>query len=195
MKSKLIRQIFGSLGRPFVAMLVLVLAASPGVAQQRGGSLSGAVTDETGAAVSDAVVALVDGSGTPIERTTDDRGRFAFRNVPAGLYTLRVTAAGFAELEPLLSQALADERADKETHELAVTAQGIAKAAEILASQFTLVATNVPYLGRGKQDEVLKYQVDQETTMTTTKPEFVEKVAYEDHSRKNHRVVSVDSSQ
>jgi hypothetical protein len=38
---------------------------------------------------------------------------------------------------------------------MAVTARGLAKAAEILAGQFTLVATNVPYLGRGKQDEAL----------------------------------------
>ena len=39
---------------------------------------------------------------------------------------------------------------------MAVTAQGLAKAAEILAGQFMLVATNVPYLGRGKQDQVLQ---------------------------------------
>jgi hypothetical protein len=39
--------------------------------------------------------------------------------------------------------------------ELAVIAQGLAKAAELLAGQFTLVITNVPYLGRGKQDDVL----------------------------------------
>jgi hypothetical protein len=39
---------------------------------------------------------------------------------------------------------------------MAVTAQGIAVAAEILAGQFTLVATNVPYLGRGKQDQSLQ---------------------------------------
>ncbi len=40
--------------------------------------------------------------------------------------------------------------------ELAVIAQGLAKAAELLAGQFTFVITNVPYLGRGKQDDVLK---------------------------------------
>ena len=40
-------------------------------------------------------------------------------------------------------------------HEMAVTAQGLAKAAEILAGQFTLVATNVPYLGHRKQDEIV----------------------------------------
>ncbi len=64
--------------------------------------------------------------------------------------------AGFAELQPLLEKALQAERRDDTTYELAVTAQGIAKAAEILAGKFTLVATNVPYLGRGKQDEVIK---------------------------------------
>jgi hypothetical protein len=58
------------------------------------------------------------------------------------------------ELQPLLEEAMRREKAD-EVHELAVTARGLAKAAEMLAGQFTLVATNVPYLGRGKQDEVL----------------------------------------
>jgi hypothetical protein len=63
--------------------------------------------------------------------------------------------AEFHELQPLLEQALQREKAD-DAHEMAVTAQGVAKAAEILAGQFTLVATNVPYLGRGKQEESLK---------------------------------------
>jgi hypothetical protein len=39
---------------------------------------------------------------------------------------------------------------------MAVTARGLAKAAEILAGQFTLVGTNMPFLGRGKQDVVLQ---------------------------------------
>jgi hypothetical protein len=39
---------------------------------------------------------------------------------------------------------------------MAVTARGLAKAADLLAGQFTLVATNVPYLGRGKQDDALQ---------------------------------------
>jgi len=63
--------------------------------------------------------------------------------------------AGFHELQPLLEKALAQETKDDTAHEMAVTARGLAKAAEILAGQFTLVATNVPYLGRGKQDDVL----------------------------------------
>ena len=62
----------------------------------------------------------------------------------------------FHELQPLLEKVLAQETRDDTAHETTVTAEGLAKAAEILAGQYTLVATNVPYLGRGKQEEVLK---------------------------------------
>lgn len=64
--------------------------------------------------------------------------------------------AAFHELQPLLEKALAQETKDDTAHEMAVTARGLAKAAEILAGQFTLVATNVPYLKGGSQDELLK---------------------------------------
>jgi len=70
--------------------------------------------------------------------------------------------AGFHKLQPLLAKALEGEKfrlregAENPTDlEMAVTAQGIAKAAEILASQFTLVATNVPYVGFKKQHPIL----------------------------------------
>jgi hypothetical protein len=62
----------------------------------------------------------------------------------------------FHELQPLMEKALERETKDDTAHEMAVTARGLAKAAEILAGQFTLVATNVPYLARGKQDDALK---------------------------------------
>ncbi len=63
--------------------------------------------------------------------------------------------ADFAKLAPLLAKVMA-KTDNAELSEMAVAAQGLAKAAEILAGDFTLVATNVPYLGRGKQDETLK---------------------------------------
>lgn len=62
---------------------------------------------------------------------------------------------GFADLEPLLAQVMAKaETAD--LAEMAVAAQGLAKASQVLARHFTLVTTNVPYLGRGRQDDLLK---------------------------------------
>jgi hypothetical protein len=63
--------------------------------------------------------------------------------------------AAFHELQPLLEQALARESQDESEYEMAVTARGLTKAAEILVDQFSLVATNVPYLKRGKQTEAL----------------------------------------
>jgi hypothetical protein len=63
--------------------------------------------------------------------------------------------AAFHELQPLLERALAQETKDDTTYEMAVTARGLAKAAEILAYQFTLVATNVPYVGFKKQHPIL----------------------------------------
>ncbi len=64
--------------------------------------------------------------------------------------------ADFHELQPLLEQALAQESQDDTAYEMAVTARGLAKAADILSRQFTFVATNVPYLGSGKQNDLLK---------------------------------------
>jgi hypothetical protein len=68
--------------------------------------------------------------------------------------------ASFHELQPLLERALAQEANDDTAHEMAVTARGLTKAAEILSSRFTLIATNVPYLGRGKQQDVLQSYCD-----------------------------------
>ena len=62
-----------------------------------------------------------------------------------------VYAAGADSVLPLLEEALRREQMSEETRELAVAAQGVLAAFRILAGQFTLVATNVPYLGRGKQ--------------------------------------------
>ena len=64
--------------------------------------------------------------------------------------------AEFHDLQPLLAKALQRETGDDSAHELALTAQGVAKAAEILAGRFTLVATNVPYLSRNKHAEPLQ---------------------------------------
>lgn len=69
--------------------------------------------------------------------------------------------AAFQELQPLLQSAFAEEMEDESAHEIAVTAHGVAKAAEILSGQFALVGTNVPYLGRAKQQERLKEYCDE----------------------------------
>ncbi|MBB1249933.1 SAM-dependent methyltransferase [Rhizobium sp. G21] len=49
---------------------------------------------------------------------------------------------------------------DPEVREAAVTAQGLVKAAELLSKPFTLVATNVPYLGNGDFSSSLKTYIE-----------------------------------
>jgi type I restriction-modification system DNA methylase subunit len=53
-----------------------------------------------------------------------------------------------------------DPTASPERHELGVAAEGLARAAQLLARRYTVVLTNVPYLGRGKQSEILKEHLD-----------------------------------
>ena len=68
--------------------------------------------------------------------------------------------ANFEELQPLLEQVLTRESGDVENTERAVAAQGMARAAELLSDEYALVITNVPYLGRGKQGNLLKKFAD-----------------------------------
>ena len=59
------------------------------------------------------------------------------------------------ELAQTLQQALSQEQSD-EQHEAGVVAQGLAKAATLLADKYHWVITNVPYLSRGKQSDILR---------------------------------------
>jgi hypothetical protein len=63
--------------------------------------------------------------------------------------------AGLSRVLPLIEDALQQERSD-EARELAVAAQGVLTTFQIVIGQFTLVATNVPFLKRGKQSSLLQ---------------------------------------
>lgn len=73
------------------------------------------------------------------------------RSVPEDMLT-----AGFSQLRPLLERALERHSGDAEREETAIAALGMAEAAKMLTGRFHLVATNVPYLARGKQSERLR---------------------------------------
>lgn len=72
--------------------------------------------------------------------------------------------AGFTALQSLLQRAILNE-SDLDSYSVGVSAQGAAHAAHLLSRHFTLVATNVPYLGDRKQSPVIKkYCVDAHPT-------------------------------
>ncbi|MGI2102912.1 Eco57I restriction-modification methylase domain-containing protein [Shewanella oncorhynchi] len=54
------------------------------------------------------------------------------------------------------SELVAQTATDVAAQTAQVTAQGLAMAAQLLSAQYSLVATNVPYLGRGKQCQLLQ---------------------------------------
>lgn len=70
----------------------------------------------------------------------------------------RMFMADYQEVEPLLEQAMIKEQgiSDPAITVFGAAAHGVAKAAELLAGTYTLVVTNVPYLVRGRQNEVLR---------------------------------------
>lgn len=63
-------------------------------------------------------------------------------------------------LAPILTKILTQENA-LEKHEAGVIAKGIAKAAQLLSRTYQWVITNVPYLTRGKQSDILKNYCEQ----------------------------------
>lgn len=87
--------------RGFLTVLVLgMLATSSAVAQITNATVTGAVTDPTGAAIPGATVTLVSASrGTAFEVVTAADGRFVFPTVQADTYLVRVGLTGFKTLE------------------------------------------------------------------------------------------------
>lgn len=82
-------------------------------------------------------------------------------------------------LEPLLARA---RRAEPESVEGVVAARGMADAASLLHRKYVLQVTNVPYLGRGKQDKTLADFLDRKyprskADLATSMMERIEQMA------------------
>lgn len=65
-------------------------------------------------------------------------------------------AADYETIQPYLAAIRAVEKADDETRERAIAAAGMVRAADLLAGDYTLIATNVPYLTAQKQSDGLR---------------------------------------
>src|ERR1044071_1134022 len=88
-----------SLMRKIVHLVVVaLLCAASAYAQDRSttGSITGTVTDATGAAVQNASVTVTGQTlPTPRTATTSDEGTFTFESLIPGVYTVRVEMTGF----------------------------------------------------------------------------------------------------
>ena len=89
------------LGALLLSALLLLCAITPqqASAQVLYGSLTGLVTDQTGASIPGAALEATQTlTGRTLNTTSDEEGRYSFVNVPAGPYDVNVTADGFRGL-------------------------------------------------------------------------------------------------
>src|SRR6202521_216693 len=81
-------------------LLISSLLSATLLAQSGEVSLRGQVTDQSGAVVPGIPVGLIGPGGAVREATTEgSEGRYVFRDLPSGTYTLRVHVKGFADVE------------------------------------------------------------------------------------------------
>ena len=77
-------------------LAALFLAPFSAVAQLYTGSVTGVVTDSSGATIPAVKITLVDqGKGYSFTATTDNTGRYLLRSIPPGTYTITAEAANF----------------------------------------------------------------------------------------------------
>ncbi len=82
-------------------LLVSVLAPASVRSQANTGSVSGVITDSTGALIPGATITLTGSAGKQQTVSSDGEGRYNLPRIPAGQYTMRVTAPGFSVAEGL----------------------------------------------------------------------------------------------
>src|SRR5579871_35956 len=92
------RQLMGR-ATGFVVAVILVMASGVAQGQVGLGSISGTVTDATGAAVNGATVTLLNTDRNEVVRTvqTAGTGFYTATSLPLGGYTITVTASGFGD--------------------------------------------------------------------------------------------------
>ena len=102
---RLLRPVDGVLFRGFSTALTVVLAfaftvVAPLRAQQITGTLTGIVSDSSGAVIPAAKIILTnEANGNILRSETNQQGFFAIAAIFAGSYTIRVSADGFSQLE------------------------------------------------------------------------------------------------
>src|SRR5260370_2643797 len=80
----------------FALSLAVLLACVPAFSQGNGGSILGAITDQTGGAMSGSTVTIIDTQrNTTRTLTADDSGEYSAPNLLPSTYTIRAEAKGF----------------------------------------------------------------------------------------------------
>jgi hypothetical protein len=85
-------------GTALAVLLSVLMGSLQLLAQTNTSTLSGTVTDPTGASLAQATVTISnEATGSKTTRQTSDKGEFSFEQVQPGIYQVQVVATGFAE--------------------------------------------------------------------------------------------------
>jgi len=87
---------FGRFRRAFGVLLVPVCFSAAVFAQTGNGSLSGQVTDPSGAAIPAATVTLTGPDHSTKTAQTDEQGRYTFKDLVPGAYSVAISTQGFS---------------------------------------------------------------------------------------------------
>ncbi|HEX4604313.1 MAG TPA: carboxypeptidase regulatory-like domain-containing protein, partial [Candidatus Angelobacter sp.] len=93
----------------FVASILLCCSGAV-LAQGPAGRLRGQVTDPTGAVIPGASITVKNSSGLVVSATSDGAGAYDVKNLPAGKYTVSVTAKGFAPVKQQIDVVAGQEK-------------------------------------------------------------------------------------
>lgn len=131
--------------RSLALLAVLLLSAVALMAQSDLASVTGLVSDPTGAVVPNAVVTIVNqATGTTRSATANNAGLYLMQGVAPGTYTLTVTAAGF---DKLVKKGVNIDPSLPHTENLALAVGKVTQSVEVEAEQQSL-QTDSATLGR-----------------------------------------------
>src|SRR5690606_28081691 len=83
-----------------MAGTLLCLLPSSASAQALYGTMTGTVTDDSGAAIpGDTVTVTNEATGLTFDTVTDETGTYTARNMPGGTYTMKASLQGFKEYQ------------------------------------------------------------------------------------------------
>jgi carboxypeptidase family protein len=135
-----------------VSIVVLALSAA-GLAQELAATLTGTVTDPSGAVVAGATVLVhSDDTGTDVRSvTTSGSGSFNITNLPAGRYTVTVKNAGF---QTYVAKDVTLNVAEKHTLDVGLKAGQITETVEVTAENTPIQTTTAEESGTVTGDQV-----------------------------------------
>lgn len=130
--------------RAALAFAILVLASLP-LWAAAGGSITGTVTDATGAVIPSAKLRLVNQEQQTVYRAVSNaQGVYSFLNLPVGQYDLTVTVSGFATKN--LTNLVVDTDASLRT-DIALTAGGASDTVTVNSDAGARIDSSSTYLG------------------------------------------------